>query len=305
MVAHAEPGLDAIARRVQAELQSAGREMVTLEQRTELGTCKLTPHEKQGANQVEVLLQSAQEGTILAEICAPAPPDQVTAVTVRGRVSEEGEFAIVVTEALHGLLLAAEERQANDDEFPASNDGTNEPAAPRAVELSVASRLALDLPTGGFWLGVVPELHVPLTKYLSFGAEVFVGFVPIEYSDAEMTLESHLVWARFGLLGSGTFGPLSLGWYLSAGPYFNRATAEAVPPREGGSDGAGGAMLGAGGQAEFPARGRFYLSGALGLSTLLPSLDYQMSQGTTPVVGRILLEGGLGLGFRFHGAKAL
>jgi len=298
VVAHAESGLDAVAKRVQAELRSAGH-AVTLEQRIELGSCTSADGDEQLSARINVRLQSDEEGAVLAEICVPAQSEQVTSVTIRGHVREDGEFAIVVTEALHGLLAAAEERDEKRYGPPKANSGTNEHAGPRPVELSLASRLALDLPTGGLWLGMVPQLQVPLAKNLSFGAEAFLGFLPIEYSDAEMTLESHLVWARFGLLGAGTFGPVSLGWYLAAGPYANRARAEAVPPRQGGTDVAFGAMIAAGGQAAFPARGRLFVSGSLGVSTLVPRVAYQMSQDVTPEVGQLLLEGGLGLGFRF------
>jgi hypothetical protein len=289
---------------VRAELRSAGREQVILERRTPLGTCTSRPATTDGPGQIGIVLRTEGANIAVAEICANPQPNQVTVVTARGHIEEEGNFAIVVTEALHGMLIAPRTSDAPESEVETPAEEEDEPLEPKRTEqppaaVWVQSRIVLDLPTGGFWAGVVPGVELPLSRNLGFAAEMFIGFLPIEYSDELIELQSHLVWARFGLLGSGSFGPLRLGWNLAGGFYSNRATAVAAPPLQGGSDGAWGALFGAGVHGQWPAEGRLYLGASLGVSTLLPRLDYQMSEEITREVGALLLEGGLGLGIRF------
>jgi hypothetical protein len=310
LVVYEEPALEPLAKRLRAELRSAGRDEVVIKRRIPLGRCVSRPAGGEDSGQVGVLLKVQGEGAVSAEICTNPQIDQLTVVTARGHLDEEADFAIVVTEALHGILTAPTERNNESSggdsssvkESRSASESPRELESPRSsvtTSFSVDSRLVFDVPTGGVWLGVVPGIQLPFTQNFGFGAEVFLGFHPIEYSDDEIELESHLVWARFGLLGSASFGPVLLGWNVSAGPFANRATAYALPPRQGGSDGAFGAIIQAGGLVEFPARGRFFLRGSLGVSTLVPRLNYQMSEGTTSDVGELLLEGGLGLGIRF------
>lgn len=297
-----------MARRVRAELGSAGREAVILERRTPLGNCTSRPATEDAPGQVGVILQTERGGIVRAEICANPEPNQVTVVTARGRLDKEGDFAIVVTEALHGLLLAPSSEptlRAPKESLPASSDEARKEEPDEttlAPSLSLGARTVLDAGTGDYWAGVFPRVEVPLHGRFALEADFLLGLRPISYADEVVELESHIAWARLGLSSSGGFGPFWLGWDASAGLFSNRATATAVSPRRGGSDGAFGAVLGAGGYARYPATGWFYISGSVGVSTLVPRLDYQLSEDTTPPVGALLLDGGLSLGIRLERA---
>lgn len=305
VIAYGELALEPLARRVQAELRSAGREDVYLERRDPLGTCTSRPAGGESPGQVGVVLKPDEDGNMLAEICASPRLNQVTMITARGHLDSGGDFAIVVTEALHGLLSAPKEYPAETNEIDAPPQEGHElseaqgPTDSSSVALFVEPRIVLDVPTGGMWVGVVPGFRFPLGRRLSLGTEMFVGFHPVAYSDAEMELKSHLMWARWGLSGSESYGTVALGWTVSAGAFSNRATATAALPRQGGTDGTFGAVLHAGASAEFPARGRLFLRTSVGVSTLVPRLNYQMSERATPEVGELLLEGAFGLGLRF------
>lgn len=309
VVAFSEPQLESVARRVRAELRSAERDDVILERRVPLGTCTSRPAAEGATAQVGVILQTEGGGIVTAEICANPGPNQVTVVTARGHLNKEGDFAIVVTEALHGLLiapLAQPQQEPAVEVLPEKPDDSQERARASTApipSLSMGARMVLDIPTGGYWAGVAPKIQVPLYGKVSLGAEIFLGIRPIAYSDEVVELESHLAWARFGLSASDRFGPFRLGWGLRGGLFSNRATADAVAPSQGGSDGTFGAIFGAGAFGEFPASGPFYLNGSVGLSTLLPRLNYQMSEEITREVGTLLFEGGLGLGFRLGRPK--
>lgn len=303
VIAYSEPNLASVAKRIRAELHSAGRKEVIVEQRTPLGSCSSRPALDGVTGQIGVVLRIEGAGIVGAEICTNPRPNQVTVVTARGQLDEEEDFAIVVTEALHGMLVeprtAAAEKTAVKAP-PEEKAQTNEPeeSMPGRASLAVQSRLALDAPTGDFWMGVVPMVEIPLSGSFRFGAEMFIGLRPIEYSDDTIDLKSHLIWARFGVMMADSFGPVLLGWNVSGGFYANRATADAVAPRLGGSDGTFGGILAVSGYAQWPAEGRLFLSGSLGVSTLLPRLNYQLSDDVTPELGIALLEGGLGLGLR-------
>lgn len=309
VVAFSAPELESVARRVRAELRSAGRDDVFLERRVPLGTCTSRPATEDASGQVGVILQTEREGLVAAEICANPAPNQVTVVTARGHLNKEGDFAIVVTEALHGLLIAPLPQQQQKTaievvpEKPDESPKSMRPSSAPTPSLSVGARMVLDVPTGGYWAGVAPKIQVPLHGKISLEGEFLLGLHPIAYSDEIVELESHLAWARFGLSASDEFGPVRLGWDLSGGLYSNRATADAIAPRQGGSDGTFGALFGAGAFGEFPKAGLIYLNGSLGVSTLVPRLNYQLSEEATPKVGTFLLEGGLGLGIRFGRPK--
>lgn len=305
VIAYEDPALERVATRLQAELKSAGRGPVFLERRVPLGSCTSRAPRDGSAGQVGIVLRSEENEAVSAEICARPRSNQLTVVTARGRIDERADFSIVVTEALHGVLISPQTRAQSVGEVEPPNDTPDsEKEAEQSARsfpgsLAIEPRLSLDVPTGGAWVGLTPTLRVPLGGGLHFGAEMFLGLDPIDYSDAQIELESHLVWARFGLSGAKPLGPVLLAWQIAAGPYSNRATAEAVPPREGGSDGTFGAIVHAGALAELPARGRFFVRSSIGASTLVPRLRYQMSDDVTPEVGQLLLEGGLGVGIRF------
>lgn len=304
VVVYADPALDTVARRVQVELMSAGHADVVVQRRTAAPACIALPVLDGRPGRVGVRLLADHDGAISAEICSRSGPNRLTVVTSHGRIEEETDFAIVVTEALHGILTgpsgATQAQTDTGSEAQASKfEKGREDAYAIASSLSIDARFVLDAPTGGSWTGIAPSVQLPLSRVLGFRAEGFVSLSPIPYSDAQIDLASHLAWMRIGMFGAVPAGPFRLGWKGTVGLFFNHATAEAVPPRIGGSDGALGAILHAGAFAEFPARGLWFLRGSLGLSTLLPRLRYQMSEDVTPEVGELLVEGGLGVGIRF------
>lgn len=308
VLSFSEAQLDPFVRRLRAELVSAGYSEVVLEWRTPLGTCASRPTTESGPGQVGVLLRLENEREITSEICAHPQPNQVTVVTGRGRLQEQAHFAIVVTEALHGLLttpLSTDPKAIGEPNLPP----TKEPEPQREEQGTVDSasrpsawvqpQVVVDAPTGKTWAGVAPGLQVPVTPHVTAAAELLLGLHSIEYTDDEIDLKSRIAWARLMVQSSRIFGPLAVGYTASCGLYVNRVTADAVAPRRGGSDGAFGAILGAGVFGELPARGRLYAKGSLGASTLVPRLRYQMSDEATPALGALLLEAGLGLGLRF------
>lgn len=302
VVAFSEPELDSVARRVRAELRSAGRDAVFLERRVPLGTCTSRPAMENASGQVGVILQTEEVGIVTAHICANPHPNQVTVVTARGSLDKESDFAIVVTEALHGLLIAplpqAKEVTLAQRREPVESQESEVSSSAPVASVSVGPRMALDILTGGYWAGVAPRVQVPLYGNISLGGEFLLGLRPITYSDEIVELESHLAWARLVLSGAEGFGPVRLGWDISGGLFSNRVTADAVAPHHGGSDGTFGAVFGGGVFGEFPKSGLVYLGGSVGVSTLVPRLNYQLSDQATNKVGALLLEGGLGVGIR-------
>lgn len=309
VIAYSEPELESVARRVRAELRTAGRDDIFLERRSPLGTCTSRKATEDTSGQVGILLETEGDGLVVAEICVSPQPNQVTVLRTLGRLDKEGDLAIVITEALHGLLIAPlPENQHDARPAPPAENSEATPASARASSgpvptLSLGSRWVLDAPTGEYFFGLVPRIEAPVHGKVSLVAELFLGLVPVGYSDELIELESHLAWARFGFSASDSFGPFRLGWDLSGGLFSNLATADATRPRQGGSDSAFGAVLGASAYGEFPKRGFAFLSGSLGVSTLLPRLNYQLSEGTTPQVGAFLVEGGIGLGLRLGRQK--
>lgn len=294
----AEPRLDAMARRLRLELKSAGYPRVSLVRQTV--PCAPSSGSVGSAQLIVISLFVENPSGVKAEICRPRA-HHVALATTRGRLESETDFAIVVTEALHGLLTApSREEDAASAAWVSSHSEQNE-STERGVVSSIAiePRVVLDAPTGGVWSGLAPSLRLPLSAGIGVTAEMFGSFLPIAYSDEEIDLRSHLIWTRLGVFGDGLLGPVRVGWVVSAGPFANLATADAVAPRMGGSDGAFGAILHAGSSLEFPARGLFFARGSLGVSALVPRLRYQMSDEITSPVGELLLEGAVGLGLRW------
>src|SRR5690606_9493210 len=117
---------------------------------------------------------------VAAEICARSRPQQLSAVTVEGPIGQEAHFAIVVTEALHGLLLAPGREAEGEVTFekgqraprrnaPDDNTGV-------AASLGLGPRFAFDVPTGRTWAGAAADIHVPLSLKWGFRGQLFSSF---------------------------------------------------------------------------------------------------------------------------------
>jgi len=294
--------LRSVAERIRVELRSGGYQSITVNAERNSPACNPQAELGDHAPVVDIVVRVAGEEA-LAEICVRSRPGMLAAAIVEGNHADEGHFAIRVSEALHGLLLSPQPRVDGEQVVvgealaPIPKQDSTKAAA---LSLTFAPQLVVDVPTGGTWAGALAAFQFAFFEDWGFRGEIFSSVRPRPYSDEEIDLKSHLLWTRWGAFGNRTLGFFRMGWRISAGPFFNVATAEAVAPRVGGSDARFGAILHASSYAEFPSHGTLFIRPTLGVSTLIPRLRYQMSQTVTPEVGEFLLEAGLEFGLRFH-----
>lgn len=299
VVVHQEPGLGKAATFVRLDLIGNGYESTVAV--GEIVECTEVAAGRHASGAALVSLTSEDGERVEARVCIPGTEPLQTGV-VYGSLEDPQSLSILVTEALNGLLAERLPRTPavvhGPGGAPAQERPRVEPQDGAPVVVEVQGRLLWDAPTTATWSAVVPRVGVPLTDASRFDVEFLASVLPSTYSEPEMDLRGSLAWAQIGVSGSRREGDFRLDYGLAAGPYVARVAATARSPWTSGTDSAFGAVLSARGTARFPATSRWFVSGGVGVSTLVPRFRYQLSSSTTPDFGALLFEGTLGFGIR-------
>lgn len=304
IVAYEDPSLREAATFVRFDLVGNGFEATVVA--GEVRGCAERAANESARGGAVVVLTSADGERVEAHVCtAGTEPPQVAHVD--GVVTDPQGLSILVTEAVNGLLAQPLTRQARTP--AAERKEPDEHAAVRREDaepawIEIQARLLRDGWSKVGWSAVAPRIGVPLVASWSLDVELMASFAPVRYSEPEMRLSGSLAWAQAGLSEARAAGPVLLRYGVAGGAYVTRVVAEAEPPWTDGTDSAFGAVFGARGAVRFPASASWFVSGGLGVSTLVPRFRYQMSSSATRDMGAFLVEGSLGFGVRLESPAA-
>jgi hypothetical protein len=222
----------------------------------------------------------------------------VSQAHVTASLNDVARFSIRVAEALNGLRTRTLAGPPASEAVPDSavRDAPNEDVPMRrTVALGAATTALVDVRHPSPMLGVLVLADLPLNLDWKVDVEAAWTVTSLAIEEGDTELEARVAWTRLGIAYRVLAGPAALDLGLKAGAALTWVTAQVELPDVARADVAASAVLSAGGAFSYPRDAPLHMYLALGATTFVPSIRFELPSGATSPFGELLGEAALGV----------